>query len=412
MKEIFLILISISLLAAMFSVKTKLIINLNNSIFYFITILGYVITRIIFTLLLFTLFDRLGPGDLLDVFYPQALSVKLGSLVYNDFYSSYSLLFPYLLSVPLYLWDHPLSIAFFFVIIEFITIIISLRYLIPEYDIKAKEFAWFFVFCPINVLFTVYYIQDEIIITLFMVLSFILIIKKKQLAAIIVLLLGFFFTKFIVIYFFIPLLLTVDKKYLLVFIAGLIISNLVLYSFGIDLFVPLQEGTSSAIGPNIWTLLEYLGIVVNNKIAYSILLLITGALTLTQLKILKMKNKFEVTHILNFILLYSLIFMSFSKKSFSFYLLIITVFLIIFILIKFRDKKLIGYLPNFNHNILIATILLFLSCITYIFQINLSHQISINVISFISFTILLITFLIQIRLIYVLYLDTIQIIKI
>ncbi|HCY74448.1 MAG TPA: hypothetical protein DHV28_00875 [Ignavibacteriales bacterium] len=399
---------SLSLLATMMAIKTKLISNLNNTFFYSITVLVYLLTRIIFTIILFTVFDRQGPGDLLDVFYPQALSVKQGSLVYNDFYSSYSILFPYLLSVPLYLWDHALSIAIFFVIIEFAVLIVSLKYILPEFDIKSKEFVWFFVFCPINVVFTVYYIQDEIIISLFLVLAFILIIRKKRLGATIVLILGFFFTKLIVIYFFIPLLFVEDKKYLFLFIIGLIIPNFVLYVFGINIFIPLQEGTSQAVGPNIWTLLEYIGIIADNKIVYSILLIITGGLIGMQLKIQKMKNKFEVNHILNFILLYSLIFMSFSKKSFSFYFLIVIVFFIIFMLTYFEDKKASTDQSILNHNISIAAIFLFLSSITYIFQIILSHQISINFISLLSYTILLLSFLIQIRLIYMLYVDTMQ----
>lgn len=409
MKEIIIILISLLLLVIMISKKTKLINGITDKYFYSLSTFGYLFTRILLTIIIFLVFNRQGPGDLTEVFYKQALLAKYGKLIYNDFNSSYSVLLPYLLSLPLYISNHPVSIVFFFILFDLLVLFVSTRYIIPTFNINKKDFLWFFIFCPINFLFTIYYVQDEIIIAFFMVLAFALIIRQKQFWAIIILVLGFYFTKFISIYFFIPLLLIFDKKYFFAFFVGIIIPSAFLYLFNVDLLMPLKEGEYTAIGPNLWTLLDNLGIDANPKVSYSILLIITSILIIFQIRTLKFDNKikFRFENILKYILLYSLIFMSFSRKSFSFYFLITIVFFLILIIIYHKSipvesnrQKIRYYCDLYG-----MYIYLFLISILYVFSDFLRKQNSFNFLSLFSFLVILLTFVLQIKLIYQIVLD-------
>ena len=404
MKELSISLMSLLLLLVMIGIKTKTIFRLNKSSFYSITVLGYIITRFILVIIMYMLLNRQGPGDLLDVFFPQAFMAKYGRLVYNDFESSYALLFPYLLSLPLFLWEHHLSIVLFFIFFEILVLFISVKYIIPQFEIGTRDFLWIFTFCPINVMFTVYYAQDEIILAFFMVLAFALLINKKQFFATIVLILGFYFTKLISVYFFIPLLLTVEKKYLFLFIVGILIPNAIIYSVGVDLLMPLAEGKLKAIGPNIWSLLGSLKIVIDPKISYVFLLLSMGVLVLIQFRIKHFwnKNKFEINSVLNFILLYSFVFMSFSTKSFSFYFLIIIVFYLILILNYLKDKQVSLYqlMTKYDHNLSPSLLYIFLLSVSYIFSKVLWNPELLNFASLFSYIVILFTFIIQLKLIY------------
>lgn len=61
-------------------------------------------------------------GDVVGYYYPQALDVLQGKLVYRDFYSSYGPLFPYILSGLIKLWNDPRCIVLFSIILELISI--------------------------------------------------------------------------------------------------------------------------------------------------------------------------------------------------------------------------------------------------------------------------------------------------
>ncbi len=415
MTPIYIILLTILLSGLMLCVKTTCITQLNTKTFYFISSLFYVITRVVFTLLMFYILDRKGPGDLLDVFYPEASLSKQGYLIYNDFDSSYSILFPYLLSLPLFLWDNPLSIVFLFIIFEILTLLISIKFIVGEFKIEKKSFLWFFIFCPLNILFTVYYIQDEILVAFFMVLAFTLILKRKELPAIIVLILGFYFTKIISIYFFLPLLISLNKKYVTVFLAGITLPNLFLYLIGIDILFPLREVGFQAIGPNIWAMIGMIGIDTSANIAYLILVLLTLILVTIQVKIqplIKIIKKNNSDILLEFILLYTLIFMTFSRKSFSFYFLIILVFFLIWVL-KFINSKRNRetYFSIFNSNLGLAMFYMFLISILYVFTKNIAAHHSEITLDILSGAIVLSTFILQIKLIYGLLSTNFQILK-
>lgn len=382
--------------------------KINDSYYYKITYSIYLLTRFLGVVLFFYIFNRPGPGDLMNHFYPEAISAGKGQLVYNDFPSRYSFLFPYLISPLVILVKDRIGVVLIFAVFDLLLLIISQKYITEIFGINKRHYLWIYTFCPLLFITTVYWAQDEIIVAFFITSAFILMKKQKEFAAILVMLLGFYCTKFISIYFYLPLFIFLNKKkYICIFIAGFAVSNLLLYAAGVNIFMPLREGAFPPEGTSFWHLFRRAGLPYNNILAYVILVLIISGLLLTRVRMkfiqsifkkLKVKNNLDIV---KYSVISALIFMAFSAKAYSYYFVIIIVFYFILFIKNseiYSDKRKILFF-YINRRTLELSLYLFILSIAPIGDNFLRELKEFNILTFFSYILILIVFTFHIRLI-------------
>ncbi|OLS23336.1 MAG: hypothetical protein HeimC3_25000 [Candidatus Heimdallarchaeota archaeon LC_3] len=343
----FLFIVSASIGAMIIGERYLKLNNISNNAFYGISTIIYIVTRFVSLFVIFFLLNRQGPGDLFTTFYPQALHALSGKIIYLEFDSAFSPGFPYLLGLAIFILNHYLTIILFYIIFDFLTLVISVKFILPLLKINnLRLFLWFYLFCPLGWIFVVYWVQDDIILAFVITLSLILILNKKENETIVLFGLSFVFTKLLSLIFFLPIFTLFSRPIRGIILTGtiIIIAYLPLILIGVDIFYPIKAGTLEPIGTNIWVILGRSGL--NLGILPNILVLIVLAtLFIFFLPNINLIKSGFFTRIRNFltnltpearIMMFALIFMILAQKSLSFYLEITVVF---FILIYFRISQ-------------------------------------------------------------------------
>ncbi len=88
-------------------------------------------------------------SDVSTVFWPQAHGVVEGGLPYRDFECFYSPLFPYLIALPVLLWNDPRVLVLFLSLLEAVTVALTLRAagVAPRTSARSRWLAFYF-FAP------------------------------------------------------------------------------------------------------------------------------------------------------------------------------------------------------------------------------------------------------------------------
>lgn len=200
-------------------------------------------------------------SDVIAYFWPQAISAANGEIIYRDFVSHYSPLFPYILSLALRLWWDPRAIIILMIIIESVTLWLTYsfchRYLTQE---QSRYAALLYLALPMPFVMTVLGGQEDVWLWTAGLLVTWLLVNDKPFWAGLVGGLGFLSTKAL---FALPLIFYIFAvKKPLRYITGITligaISVLILWPLvGNKIFMPLNESTSLS-PPNIWFLINAL----------------------------------------------------------------------------------------------------------------------------------------------------------
>ncbi len=78
---------------------------------------GFVIFRVIPWIVVFLIVNEEPRGDI-PFFFGKAVHAKVGEMVYKDFWSYHAPLFPYIISLPLFIWHSAKSIVVFMILAE------------------------------------------------------------------------------------------------------------------------------------------------------------------------------------------------------------------------------------------------------------------------------------------------------
>lgn len=188
------------------------------------------------------------------MFYDSALAASQGGIVYRDFDSAYSPLFPYLTVVPLWFWDSPKSIILEMIVLELLILWGTLRL-----TKQSVYYALIYLLLPATFILSVLGGQEDILMWGALVFSLLLFQRNQNYVMLGVSLgIGLLVTKALLILF-IPAVLYFcrDRWKLLV---GLLIvgipSFLILYlSVQWDFLSPIQQANDPRL-PNIWSILH------------------------------------------------------------------------------------------------------------------------------------------------------------
>ncbi len=111
---------------------------------------------------------RLSPRGDIPVFYrPEALAVLVGKLPYRDFASSYAPMHPFLDAVVLRLWDSPLALVLFAILVEALALPVFLRLARCCFsEAHVRRGALLYLASPISLQFVTIDGQDNALIAL------------------------------------------------------------------------------------------------------------------------------------------------------------------------------------------------------------------------------------------------------
>ncbi len=312
---------------------------------YFIIIsLGFIVTRILSILVLYNIAGISGTSDLNNVFGFQANEILQGNIPYIDFESHYSPYFPYLLSLPYLVISKPVSILSIFIFFDLLTLVVGGMYVFETWDLKSKyKFYWIYSFVPLTWPFISFWNQDEVISAFFLTLSMLLIYRNQEHKAAICMGVGFLVTKFLILVFFIPLFLMMKKPIR----NGLLTSGLIFLGYlpfialGADVLLPFTtEAGYHSVGSNLWVILEAFSVSFPWYLPHLVVIICIFSIVLVYIT----SNRLHHLSPEATIVLFSLVYMIAGKKSFSFYVPIFLVFIIILFMrlyTTFGNQKLV-----------------------------------------------------------------------
>ena len=134
-----------------------------------LAVAGLLVSRIgLYSLIFLQL--RIPPrGDIPFFYRPEALAVLAGMLPYRQFPSSYAPLHPFLDAAVLRLWDSPLALILFSILVEALAFPLGLRLLRCGYsESKVRLAALLYLASPISLQFVTIDGQDNVLIALFL----------------------------------------------------------------------------------------------------------------------------------------------------------------------------------------------------------------------------------------------------
>ncbi len=310
--------------------------KIDKKRYYLILAIGFIVTRVLSIVYWFGVAGHHGTGDLNNIFGYQANQVIQGNMPYLDFESHYSPYFPYLISLPYLVYNQPVSVLSLFVVFDFLTLIIGGIYVSETWNIKYKHmYYWIYSYVPLTWVFITFWNQDEVISAFFIILSMLLIHRNQEWKAAIFMGLGFLVTKFLILVFFIPLFLLMKKPIRNGFLTlGLIlIGYLPFIALGADVLMPFTaEAGYYPVGANPWVIFDAIGLSIPWYLPHIIVLVCLFTLAL----LFMTSNRLHYLSPEATIVLFSLVYMLISKKSFSFYVPFFLVFVII-IFMRFYD---------------------------------------------------------------------------
>jgi len=321
--------------------------KLSKRTFLVLILFFFIVSRLGSFFLLYFEIGYGGTGDLNNVFYLQARTLIEGGFPYVDFSTNYSPYFCFLIALPLLLWNDPIAINLVFFVFDFLTLLVGYK-LVSRYlnESNTRTFVWFYSFIPLSWLFIVYWNQDEVLLSFFLLTAAYLLSHGREKESAVTLGIGFLFTKFLFIVFCLPLVIYYRKPIRSVLVATFIvlIGYIPFILTGADILIPLKnEAGYGAVGSNPWVILESLGIQTGilphvislGGLGILFVLCLLPTLATNQNWLEKPREWGE--RILNLgmpgvMILFSLTFMLLSKKSFSFYSVIFVAFLLVVII--------------------------------------------------------------------------------
>lgn len=188
------------------------------------------------------------------MFYDSAVSASKGGVVYRDFDSAYSPLFPYLTVIPLWFWDSPKSIILEMVGLELLILWGTLRL-----TRLSVYYALIYLLLPATFILSVLGGQEDILMWGALVFSLLLFRRKENYIILGVSLgIGLLVTKALFVLF-IPAILYFTRERFKVF-GGLLIvgipSLLIMFlAVQWDFLSPIQQANDPRL-PNIWSILH------------------------------------------------------------------------------------------------------------------------------------------------------------
>lgn len=157
-------------------------------------------------------FDMTGWWD-------HAQRMRVGQIPFRDFSSPYGILFNFILYATTSVWNHPFSIAVFFLAFELAGLCLFRRMRIRS---LSNAVTWLYVTSPMPIQFFLIDQQDEAIAVFFVALIAYLFERRRTASISFVAIVGCLFTKILSFLYFAPFFLFLSVRRALYFVGGLV----------------------------------------------------------------------------------------------------------------------------------------------------------------------------------------------
>lgn len=169
-------------------------------------------TRLAVFMVLFVILGYEVQSDIPAAYYPEAKKALLGQVVYRDFFSTYSPLFPYTSAVAVGLWDSMKSLVLLAIVFETIAVPIWMKVgaLVVDESV-LRSAAILYVFNPLLISTVAIAGQNHVWISPFLAGTFLLLLRNVNGRAGILYALGLLVSKFLAVIF-LPVLFVFSRK--------------------------------------------------------------------------------------------------------------------------------------------------------------------------------------------------------
>ncbi|GAA4469602.1 hypothetical protein GCM10023189_56850 [Nibrella saemangeumensis] len=226
-------------------------------------LLSFLCFRIIPFILVYVILDYDTRSDV-PMFYDSAVEALKLKVVYREFDTAYSPLFPYLTALPLMVWNSPKAILLLLMLTEGVTLWLTYKLYLPSvdrlrYSDDLLRKIMLYLMLPIPFVLSVLGGQEDILMWLFGAWALLIWRRKRDDLWIgIVLGLGMVVTKAILVLTLIPVFFLVQNRFR--YVLGLIIVGLpslvIMYALaGLEFLEPIQQANDPRT-PNLWTILR------------------------------------------------------------------------------------------------------------------------------------------------------------
>jgi hypothetical protein len=308
---------------------------LHRRNFWLVFAVIFLVTRLLF--FAFCVSMRISTGDLNNVFMPQAHGVLQGGVPNVDFSTHYSQYFPYLIAIPVALVNNPYSIVVLFIFFELLVVFLMFKIgtrMTTVTDVKRSILIY--LLSPMSYYLIVYWNQQEVIAAFFLLAVLYAYITLKgqptlhQIIVPFVMAIAFAFNYLLVAVGLLSVIMLfydnrVKRKIIIVFSGGLLVLYCPFIFLGATRQVVsgiLVEFQYRSVGNNPFVILE----VLFGKIPYVSFVLLAIVFLIIYYFIAKNKKtkQYETENdlVVFLPLMLYLVYMTFSKKSFSFYTLL------------------------------------------------------------------------------------------
>lgn len=228
---------------------------------------------------------RIWPRGDIPVFYrPEALAALAGKLPYRDFPSSYAPLHPFLDAAVLRVWNSPLALVLFAVLVEAVAFPLFLRMARCGFNEgPVRLAALLYLASPVSLQFVVVDGQDNVLIALLLAAAILLLYRDRPLLSGASLALAIVLVKFLPMLF-APVVLMACRqrmRWLAGFAGVLGLGYLPFAALGLPLLYPLQlEGQARTASDLPFLLESALGLNLPGRAADAVLLLVLSGVLL------------------------------------------------------------------------------------------------------------------------------------
>jgi hypothetical protein len=309
----------------------------------------FILLRIVPFIVVYILLGQKSDSDV-PVFYDAALHAMHGEVVYRDFWTPYSPLFPYMTTVLLRFWNSPNAIVLLMILVEGLTLWLTWRVYRTEIrDIFPRILTYLTLVGPL--VLCVLGGQEDIWMWLFGALSVLIWQRTRDSLWIgVVMALALIITKALPVLLVIPLLFLVEKpvRYVIgMAITGLPALAILVALVGTKFLTPMSIA-ELPFAPNLWTVLSPL---IGDFRGYSKVLLWGGivlTILITSLGAILLKQRLTYAKALPVLWTLCFCFMMFiHKNSFSNYAFIFLMPMLINA-IDLRSRRQVAVLILFN----------------------------------------------------------------
>lgn len=223
-------------------------------------LLAFVAFRLVPFGLVYVLLDQAARSDV-HMFYVAAQEALQLRIVYDQFDTAYSPLFPYLTALPLLLWNSPKSIILLLISLEGLALALTFRYYRRQQLTNHEPYqrALLYLLLPVPLVLSVLGGQEDILMWLFGAAALLAHQRRRSDFRLgLILGVGFVFTKAILILTLIPVFFLVENRWR--YVLGLLAVGLptlaIMYGLvGLQFLEPVQQANDPR-APNLWTILR------------------------------------------------------------------------------------------------------------------------------------------------------------